>query len=269
MDNEALVLDSPYRQLHWAYLPFLNVWLLLNPSHLLHDYRMNAVSLITSLFDGRNVLTLINLASLAALGAYSLSSKVSTSHQTNNYVKSHRNNGVKEASKQLCYDSKTVLLFGLSLMVVPFIPASNLFFPVGFVVAERVLYLPSMGFCLLIAYMVYRLIRTHDLIVSNLAKLALLLLLVTHSAKTVNRNRDWYSKITIYSSVLRLYPQNGHMLANLAREYRNINDEVTAERLYRHSMKVAPNVSISFVNFGGMLKKQQRLDESEVVCNAC
>lgn len=36
-------------------------------------------------------------------------------------------------------------------MVFPFIPATNLFFPVGFVVAERVLYAPSMGFCLLVA----------------------------------------------------------------------------------------------------------------------
>jgi hypothetical protein len=38
----------------------------------------------------------------------------------------------------------------LTLAIVPFIPASNLFFPTGFVVAERVLYLPSMGFLLLI-----------------------------------------------------------------------------------------------------------------------
>jgi len=36
-------------------------------------------------------------------------------------------------------------------MVLPFIPASNLFFPVGFVVAERILYTPSMGFCMLVA----------------------------------------------------------------------------------------------------------------------
>ena len=43
------------------------------------------------------------------------------------------------------------LLQSLALMALPFIPASNLFFPVGFVVAERVLYAPSMGFCLLVA----------------------------------------------------------------------------------------------------------------------
>ena len=41
---------------------------------------------------------------------------------------------------------------GLALLVLPFLPASNLFFPVGFVVAERVLYMPSMGFCLLVAH---------------------------------------------------------------------------------------------------------------------
>lgn len=42
-------------------------------------------------------------------------------------------------------------LLGLSWTVITFLPAANLFFPVGFVVAERVLYLPSMGFCLLLA----------------------------------------------------------------------------------------------------------------------
>ena len=39
----------------------------------------------------------------------------------------------------------------LLLLVVPFLPSCNLFFHVGFVVAERILYLPSMGFCLLVA----------------------------------------------------------------------------------------------------------------------
>ena len=38
---------------------------------------------------------------------------------------------------------------GLALVVVPFLPASNIFFTVGFVVAERVLYLSSIGSCLI------------------------------------------------------------------------------------------------------------------------
>ena len=46
---------------------------------------------------------------------------------------------------------KQTSLFALSLLVLPFLPASNLLFPVGFVLAERVLYLPSLGICLLVA----------------------------------------------------------------------------------------------------------------------
>ncbi len=46
---------------------------------------------------------------------------------------------------------RQVVLFAFSLLLLPYLPASNLLFPVGFVVAERVLYLPSMGACLLVA----------------------------------------------------------------------------------------------------------------------
>lgn len=39
---------------------------------------------------------------------------------------------------------------GVAFMVLPFIPASNLFIRVGFVIAERTLLLPSMGYCFLV-----------------------------------------------------------------------------------------------------------------------
>lgn len=47
-----------------------------------------------------------------------------------------------------------ILTFGLVLLVIPFLPASNLFFRVGFVIAERVLYLSTAGYCLILAYAV-------------------------------------------------------------------------------------------------------------------
>ena len=39
----------------------------------------------------------------------------------------------------------------LSLMVIPFLPAANIVYPVGFVIAERILYIPSIGYCLLVS----------------------------------------------------------------------------------------------------------------------
>ena len=45
------------------------------------------------------------------------------------------------------------------MLIIPFLPASNLFFPVGFVVAERILYIPSMGICILVPFGILVLFR--------------------------------------------------------------------------------------------------------------
>ena len=42
---------------------------------------------------------------------------------------------------------------GVALVVIPYLPAANIVAPVGFVIAERVLYVPSIGACLLVAWM--------------------------------------------------------------------------------------------------------------------
>lgn len=54
--------------------------------------------------------------------------------------------------------------FGWSLIwtVIPFLPASNIFLPVGFLVAERALYLASFGFCLLVANLVNYLLSSSE-----------------------------------------------------------------------------------------------------------
>ena len=94
---------------------------------------MNTVPLVTSLADPRNLATIALYTLLGHLLYRALSSPPG-----------------RDAA---------VILTGLGLLVFPFLPASNLLFPVGFVIAERILYLPSMGFCLLVAYGCDKLMR--------------------------------------------------------------------------------------------------------------
>lgn len=89
---------------------------------------------------------------------------------------------------------------GLVLLVVPFLPSSNLFFPVGFVVAERVLYIPSMGWCMLVAHG-WRLMAKKW---PNLAASGLLFLILAFSAKTYVRNWDWKTEYSIFASGLKV-----------------------------------------------------------------
>mgnify|MGYP001425594646 CR=1 FL=1 len=41
------------------------------------------------------------------------------------------------------------------MLIVPFLPAANVFFYVGTVLAERLLYIPSMGYCIYAGYVLY------------------------------------------------------------------------------------------------------------------
>ena len=99
--------------------------------------------------------------------------------------------------------SAEILLLSLAFIAVPFLPATNLFFYVGFVVAERVLYIPSIGYCLLIGlgcHVIYS--RTNK----SLVLVCVALLLAAFSVRTVQRNRDWMDEESLYRSGIPINP---------------------------------------------------------------
>lgn len=101
---------------------------------------------------------------------------------------------------------------GLAFMTLPFLPASNLFFPVGFVVAERVLYMPSMGFCLLVGFGFQLLIERLN---KRVAWTCMALLIASHAAKTYTRNADWETEYTIFMSGLKVNQRNAKLFNNV------------------------------------------------------
>lgn len=64
---------------------------------------------------------------------------------------SHKLQSLTVQTKPKRHRYSSYLVFFLCTMVIPFLPASNIFLRVGFVLAERVLYLPSIGYCALVA----------------------------------------------------------------------------------------------------------------------
>ncbi|GAA6077306.1 protein O-mannosyl-transferase TMTC1 isoform X1, partial [Tachysurus ichikawai] len=102
--------------LTYCYLLAFNAWLLLAPIVLCYDWQVGSIPLVESLWDLRNM-----AAVMLALGLLALCLHCVTSLQK--------------------MEGREVLV-GILFLVFPFIPATNLFFRVGFVVAERVLYMP-------------------------------------------------------------------------------------------------------------------------------
>jgi protein O-mannosyl-transferase len=101
------------------------------------------------------------------------------------------------------------LLVALVWLVFPFIPATNLFFYVGFVVAERVLYIPSMGFCLLVSLGAEALRARGSALGGRLVTIMVGSLVITYSLRTIIRNEDWRSEHSLYQSGVAVNPAKG------------------------------------------------------------
>ena len=121
-------------------------------------------------------------------------------------------------------------MISITILTLPFLPAANLFFYVGFVVAERILYLPSVGYCLLIGLGLGKLInfkvqckndgkskhkmdklKQHN-IRSMVTILFLIILISAYSIKTIRRNRDWHDEESLYRSAIKVNPPKGKFI---------------------------------------------------------
>nr|XP_006633614.2 PREDICTED: transmembrane and TPR repeat-containing protein 3 isoform X1 [Lepisosteus oculatus] len=233
-DNPAAVSQTPTRQLTFNYLLPVNAWLLLNPSELCCDWTMGTIPLVESLLDVRNLAT-ISFYCLLGMMVY----------QSLRYSEN---------------SSKTVIM-ALSLIVLPFIPASNLFFPVGFVVAERVLYVPSMGFCILVAHGWRKIAQNGNL--KNIAWLGVAILLASHAVKTVHRNWDWESEYTLFTSALKVNKNNAKLWNNVGHALENQNNYERALKYFLQATRVQPDDIGAHMNVGRTYKNLNKTKEAE------
>lgn len=98
----------------------------------------------------------------------------------------------------------------ITFLVVPFIPSSHLL-TIGFVVADRVLYIPSLGYCLLISIGLQTILPTSPKIVQTFY----VMLLVTFMMRSNERSIDWQNNSKLFTSAIRVCPNNAKIYYNL------------------------------------------------------
>ena len=141
--------------------------MLIVPHPLLCDWGHDTIPLIKSIWDYRNIITAVFFISLILMACNLLRSVLLTRARS------------------------PAVFIGVCWAAITFLPASNLFFPVGFVIADRVLYTPSMGSCLLLAHaatVLYLKLRMRQpkvlMVLQSLLMMLLLLLPVAYFART-------------------------------------------------------------------------------------
>lgn len=102
-------------------------------------------------------------------------------------------------------DSGRAAAFGVVWFVVAISPISNTLFLSGVLLAERTLYLPSVGLAAASGWLIVRLARDRP----RGAWVALALLVLMASVRTVTRNPTWRDNPTMLTALIRDYPQAG------------------------------------------------------------
>ena len=219
-----------------SYVYFVNFWILLAPDWLCFDWAFHCIRPIQDFSDVRIAFAVLLFALILSVSLVSV----------------RRNDS-------------NVLIF-LALMIVPFLPASNLVFTVGFVIAERNLYLSVLGFAGLVIAGWQRILRTQPRSRRAFFRFWFALTLLCFAAKTWVRSLDWRSEHQLYFSGLKVCPNNAKVYYNIAKLSADSAAEspdkeviqfnrMKAVTHYQQALKLWPNYEQALNNLGNLFRQ--------------
>ncbi|XP_045032253.1 protein O-mannosyl-transferase TMTC2-like isoform X2 [Daphnia magna] len=222
------------RTLTFLYLPVFHFGLLLYPRWLSFDWSMDAIQPVTCINDIRNMATLIFYAILVTV--------------------------VRKTVEQQSQNKTQKILVALAILIttIPFLPATNVFAYVGFVAAERILYLPSVGFCLLVGIGVQKLLVQQSN--RTIICFALLIVLLASGRRTIQRNNDWIDEEHLYRSGIEINPPKAY--GNLGVVLQESGRLTEAEWNFKKALSYRPNMADVHHNLGNLFQQQGRYEES-------
>ncbi len=211
------------RILTCPYLMAKYVYLLIIPYPLSYDYSSPSVMVETSLMGWRVWVGWFCAAAVLAAGIWS-------------------------ARRQ------SEVVAGIGFFLITYSVASNFVFRIGVIMAERLVYLPSVGACVLFGLAAGTLLTRgactrgpregvgYRLTAWGLAGVvAMGCILVGYGVLTFRRNRVWRDNRTLYEAHLVTQPRSHKVYLNLARFYLSQKDESKAMKCLERSLELAPD----------------------------
>jgi hypothetical protein len=129
-----------------------------------------------------------------------------------------------------------------------FAATANILTPTGTILGERLAYLPSAGFCLLVALGWNWLRQKKEILAWGLLGAVVLVF----SVRTVIRNRDWKDEFALYSSGVRAVPNDAKMHANLAGQYFLRNQLDLAAGEYQIALRILPDSAEALSSYSAL-----------------
>jgi len=204
--------NSQEKVLSFMYLHFRYFWVLLYPIELCAEYAFNCIPSVKVLGDPRawysfGLYLAIFVSSLLSLGR-----------------------SIQEKRDQ-------APLLALFWLVVPFIPASGLLLRLGTLLAERLLYVPSIGFCLLLSMALYSVLSRLS---PRLYTAAVVLISALYCLKASQQNAVWKDDATLFKSSLKVCPNSAKLQLQVAKLHMNDGEHVQARERVDRAFEIDP-----------------------------
>lgn len=133
----------------------------------------------------------------------------------------------------------------IAFLIVPFMPSSHLI-SVGFVIAERVLYVPSLGYCLLVAFGMQSIMPNR----AKIIRVSYVMLLAIFIMRCNQRAIDWQNNSNLFTSAIRVCPNNAKIYYNLGQIHASNGDYHKSLAFNQRANHLNPNNVGILTNLG-------------------
>ncbi|HLO82297.1 MAG TPA: hypothetical protein VK166_15140 [Chitinophagaceae bacterium] len=235
------ILSHPYAYAQGSEAFFTKIYLLLYyikllfiPYPLVYDYSYNAIPFV----NADNIMVWVSVLVHLGLLVYAL----------------------------MNFRNKGVLAFCILMYFISFSLSSNIILPIAVIIGERLLYTPSLFFCIGLAYGVKKL---GDLLLEKkkfnpviTAASILLPVFILSSVIVIARNRDWKNNDSLNLSALKHVPESYKVNDGVAFYYMNKAKDSTLTKAeqdsmnrqaiyyYERAIKLVPDLQVGLINIG-------------------
>jgi tetratricopeptide (TPR) repeat protein len=160
---------------------------------------------------------------------------------------------------------------GMSFLIlfylVTLLPLSNFIrisapWDMGFVTAERFLYIPSLGFCGIISVLLTAAWKRSFSILRYTTVSLFIAILIFYSGQTLLRNRDWIDEKTFFSKTLKEAPNAALLHHAMGNVYVREENYEKALDYYKNSLELYPLYHAAYNNIGTIYSKQGLYDQA-------
>ncbi len=143
------------------------------------------------------------------------------------------------------YLKEKLAFFGLVLFLIPLIP-TLLPIRIAWVVAERYVYFGLVGLCLIVGWALVKVFKKYPQVLI----IALGVLVVLLSVRTVVRNRDWRTRETLWVATVQASPTSSKAWNNMGDIYAGKGDFQSSLMAFQRAIQLRPNYVDAHHNIG-------------------